>query len=186
MKSFQNFSIAITEIIDHIYSLSDKEHQRRIKFVAKLSRVILEGAKTGNFPTDLLDPTRNISARIKDQLAQKDPSEKLQSALTTFAERVDYFADTLKDLTVSEKKAICGLRYLLFLYKIKRVTYRHLATLFIDLNNEGIDMELETFEDVNHLDKAEGPEIFLENYKDDFSEQREETHEFQSAGVLES
>ena len=185
MKSFSNFSVAITEIIDAIYGMSDKEHQRRIKVIAKLSRVILEGAKTGNFSTDLLDSAKNIRARLNDELAQTKPSEGLQKALIIFAERVDHFADSLKNLTVFQKKAIYGLQYLLFLHKIKRVTYRHLAALFIELNNEDVDMEIETFEEVHDLSQHEGPEIFTESEIDDNRGEREQTHEFQSVGVLE-
>lgn len=159
MQNYGTFRVAISEIIDDIYTLATSESQKRIKFIAKASRIILEGGTTGLFPDEILDLTKNLKANIDDRLLNVALSKKLADALLIFSERLDYFSNDLIGLEPSEKKAIYGLQFLMFLHKINRVTYSRLAALFIELNDNTVDMEFETFEELSGPPQNEVNEV---------------------------
>ena len=140
MSDFKQMKKAITPTIEMIAELSKNEHCRRAKFLTKLARIFIEGSETGIFPTDILDPERNLNSRLEDNL-QAAPSGALYGHIAYLSAQVDHFSSTIEVRTPNQEKCLLGLQTILFLFKTNRLTYGRLATLFIEVNDGEIDVE---------------------------------------------
>lgn len=139
MKKITDFLSAVTPTLGLLYELAKKYHLKNTTFLVKLSGIMIDGAQTGLFPVETLDPLRNLEANVNDalvELSMERTPDDLKAALDLFIRQVVEFDEAIPQKTLNEEKCFMGLEVSLLLYKRKRLTYGRLAALFIDLEGE--------------------------------------------------
>ncbi len=153
MKKFTDFFEAVTPVLGRLYELAKKYDFKNTTFLVKLGGVMLNGAQTGVFPIEILDPVRNLKARLNDQLKMREYPAELEAALQEYIALVVQYCEEVPEKTLNEEKCCLGLEMSLLLYKHNRLTYECLAAVFIDLEGEddlGIELPDEVPVDEEH------------------------------------